>query len=82
MPVQKGRLYYLWTVLVAIALTCFFAKINGIELYRLQPNATHFLQPLDNRVLGPLKKIGIRLFVSIPKKTHSKVLERRYLQLN
>lgn len=33
-----------------------FAKDKGIELYRLVPNATHFLQPLDNGVFGPLKK--------------------------
>jgi hypothetical protein len=33
-----------------------FAREKGIELYRLVPNATHFLQPLDNGVFGPLKK--------------------------
>ncbi|WAR27971.1 hypothetical protein MAR_013675, partial [Mya arenaria] len=34
-----------------------FAKEHNIELYRLIPNATHFLQPLDNGVFGPLKKV-------------------------
>ena len=38
-----------------------FAKEKQIELYRLIPNATHFLQPLDNGVFGPLKKVWYRL---------------------
>lgn len=33
-----------------------FAKSKGIELYRLVPNATHIMQPLDKGVFGPLKK--------------------------
>ena len=35
-----------------------FAKAlaNGIELYRIVPNATHLMQPLDVGVFGPLKK--------------------------
>ena len=32
------------------------AKSKGIELYRLVPNATHLMQPLDKGVFGPLKK--------------------------
>lgn len=32
------------------------AKSKGIELYRLVPNATHIMQPLDKGVFGPLKK--------------------------
>ncbi|XP_056003489.1 uncharacterized protein LOC130049641 [Ostrea edulis] len=32
-----------------------FAKQKGIELYRLLPNATHVMQPLDVGVFGPLK---------------------------
>ena len=32
------------------------AKSMGIELYRLVHNATHLMQPLDNGVLGLLKK--------------------------
>ena len=32
------------------------AKSMGIELYRLVPNATHLMQPLDNGVFGLLKK--------------------------
>lgn len=31
------------------------AKSRGIELYRLYPNATHLMQPLDKGVFGPLK---------------------------
>ena len=31
------------------------AKEKGIELYRLVPNATHLMQPLDKGVFGPLK---------------------------
>ena len=32
------------------------AKQKGIELYRLVPNATHLMQPLDKGVFGPLKQ--------------------------
>lgn len=45
-----------------------YAKEKQIELYRLIPNATHFLEPLDNGVFGPLKKFGTRLFGNIQKK--------------
>ena len=31
------------------------AKSLGIELYRIVPNATHLMQPLDKGVFGPLK---------------------------
>lgn len=31
------------------------AKAQGIELYRIVPNATHLMQPLDKGVFGPLK---------------------------
>lgn len=31
------------------------AKAKGIELYRLLPNATHIMQPLDVDVFGPMK---------------------------
>lgn len=31
------------------------AKSKGIELYRILPNATHLMQPLDKGVFGPLK---------------------------
>lgn len=31
------------------------AKSQGIELYRIVPNATHLMQPLDKGVFGPLK---------------------------
>ena len=31
------------------------AKSKGIELYRIVPNATHLMQPLDKGVFGPLK---------------------------
>ena len=31
------------------------AKEKGIELYRIVPNATHLMQPLDKGVFGPLK---------------------------
>jgi hypothetical protein len=33
-----------------------YAKGNGIELYRLVPNATHLMQPLDKGVFGPFKQ--------------------------
>ena len=29
---------------------------RGIEMYRLVPNATHIIHPLDKGVVGPLKK--------------------------
>jgi hypothetical protein len=32
------------------------ASSRGIEIYRLVPNATHLMQPLDKGVFGPLKK--------------------------
>lgn len=32
------------------------AGSRGIEIYRLVPNATHLMQPLDKGVFGPLKK--------------------------
>lgn len=32
------------------------AKARGTELYRIVPNATHLMQPLDKRVFGPLKR--------------------------
>ncbi|XP_062571348.1 uncharacterized protein LOC134233399 [Saccostrea cucullata] len=32
------------------------ARRRGIEIYRLVPNATHLMQPLDKGVFGPLKK--------------------------
>ena len=32
------------------------AKKNGILLYRIIPNATHLMQPLDKGVFGPLKQ--------------------------
>ena len=32
-----------------------FAKVKEIELYRLLPNATHIMQPLDKGEFGPLK---------------------------
>lgn len=32
------------------------ARSKGIELYRLVPNATHLMQPLDKGVFGPLKQ--------------------------
>ena len=66
-----------------------FAKSNGIELYRLQPNATHFLQPLDNGVFGPLKKIWyqtVRNFTkehpgqSIGKETFAAKLNEAFMQ--
>lgn len=31
------------------------AKEQGIELYRIVPNATHLMQPLDKGVFGPHK---------------------------
>ena len=31
------------------------AKAKGIEVYRIVPNATHLMQPLDKGVFGPLK---------------------------
>ncbi|XP_052818209.1 uncharacterized protein LOC128244234 [Mya arenaria] len=31
------------------------AKAKGIELYRIVPNATHLMQPLDKGVFGPMK---------------------------
>jgi hypothetical protein len=31
------------------------AKAKGIEIYRIVPNATHLMQPLDKGVFGPLK---------------------------
>ncbi|WAQ98492.1 JERKL-like protein [Mya arenaria] len=31
------------------------AKMKGIELYRIVPNVTHLMQPLDKGVFGPLK---------------------------
>lgn len=31
------------------------AQSRGIELYRIVPNATHLMQPLDKGVFGPLK---------------------------
>ncbi|XP_014673791.1 PREDICTED: uncharacterized protein LOC106814043 [Priapulus caudatus] len=31
------------------------AKARGIEIYRIVPNATHLMQPLDKGVFGPLK---------------------------
>lgn len=66
-----------------------FAKSHGIELYRLQPNATHFLQPLDNGVFGPLKKIWyqtVRKFTkenpgqSIGKETFAAKLNNAFMQ--
>lgn len=33
-----------------------YAKSQGIELYRLIPNATHIMQPMDKGVFGPLKR--------------------------
>jgi hypothetical protein len=35
---------------------------KGIELFRLVPNSTHFLQPLDNGVFVPLKKSWYQTF--------------------
>lgn len=32
------------------------ARAKSIELYRIVPNATHLMQPLDKGVFGPLKK--------------------------
>lgn len=37
------------------------AKSKGIEMYRIVPNATHLMQPLDKGVFGPLKKNGMML---------------------
>jgi hypothetical protein len=33
-----------------------FASERGIELYRIVPNATHLMQPMDKGVFGPLKR--------------------------
>ena len=33
---------------------------SQIELYRIIPNATHLMQPLDKGVFGPLKKLGVK----------------------
>jgi hypothetical protein len=38
-----------------------YAKDRGIQLYRIPPNATHLMQPLDEGVFGPLKKSWTRL---------------------
>ena len=66
-----------------------FAKSKEIELYRLQPNATHFLQPLDNGVFGPLKKVWyqtVRKFTkehpgrSIDKETFGGKLNEAFMQ--
>lgn len=32
------------------------ARAKSIELYRIVPNATHLMQPLDKGVFGPLRK--------------------------
>ncbi|KAH3861891.1 hypothetical protein DPMN_024844 [Dreissena polymorpha] len=39
-----------------------YASSKGIELYRLHPNATHIMQPLDVGVFGHLKKDGMKCY--------------------
>lgn len=47
------------------------AKSKGIELYRILPNATHLMQPLDKGVFGPLKSKW-HLTTSTPEKIQVK----------
>ncbi|XP_045177895.2 jerky protein homolog-like [Mercenaria mercenaria] len=49
-----------------------FAKEKQIELYRLIPNATHFLQPVDNGVFGPLKKVWYKIVRKYTKENPGK----------
>lgn len=57
MLVRTVLLFCLLIVLVVTYLSAFEQASNrGIELYRLVPNATHLMQPLDVGVFGPLKQ--------------------------
>lgn len=56
------------------------AKSKGIELYRILPNATHLMQPLDKDVFGPLSVSGTLHQESTPEKIQVKRLGKRILQ--
>ncbi|XP_060604840.1 uncharacterized protein LOC132757544 isoform X2 [Ruditapes philippinarum] len=64
------------------------AKSKGILLYRIIPNATHLMQPLDKGVFGPLKQSWYKVMraharekpgVAIGKDTFSEKLKEAYL---
>ena len=46
-----------------------YSKSKGIELYRLVPNATHLMQPLDKACLVPSSRNGTKLLDRIIEPT-------------
>ena len=49
-----------------------FAKSNEIILFCLPPHTTHVSQPLDTCVFGPLKNIGMMVYMTFFQKTPKK----------
>lgn len=50
----------------------------NIILYGLQPNATHFMQPLDVVVFGPLKKAWTRAAKEWEREHHDEILNQQH----